>query len=902
MPFEKNGRADKYGNRYESKWVINQLLKLVDEKIAGVIVEAIGDDESGVDIWIKHNDGRLEAQQCKARNSSKDYWDFGSLNANNIIEKSMYQISRNPNNLFSLISPLACTMLNDISSRAKNTNGTPEDFYTYQIKGSGQELIRFFQSVCKELNIDPNNNSDLVKIIDYFRRFEYKQYPESSEQKAALLDKIKFLFLGNNNDLYNLLLYYIVEEDILGTEITNVKLINYIITNGFELRNCTDERTLPRIYQLNQEYKSSFIPVSNRLMQRTEFKECIKAISNGHSLIIHGHAGSGKSGATQAIIEHCESWNIPYIAIKLDKRIPDSSSEKFGKDLGLPSSLVVCLNDISKNSNGVLILDQLDALRWTKAHSRSSLDVCSEIIREVNSINTERDIYMSIVLVCRTYDLENDNNIKSLLDRKNERTFWERVILNGLDEQTVKDIVGDQYNNLSAKLRSVLKVFSSLYIWSRLEKNKNYNEFTTANDLFTEWWKQLCLNCRKDGINSSDLVAFKEQLVDIFDKQDKLFINRKLVAFYPECVEYLISNGLIVFVGANLSFTHQSMFDYFLVEKHLLKLVQKRENILEIIGGKDKQTPIRRYQLQMLLQNISDIDIDLFIDFGKQLLSSDNVRFYFKHVFLELFGQTNTVTGSVKDFLLEHLYDANYRSHIYENVIYGHFAFIKLLYDLKILDNWLSDDENKHLAVSLLSSISNTNSIFVVEVISKYLFKNEKDDEILSSCFSYNIVNDSDEMFNLRLEFYKTYPKHFNAIANLKELFKKCEDKAIELIEFMLKHKLKKDGNSIYRYEEEILNEHSDIIVNNSTLVIKKLLPLIPRFKEDDKYDYKDWLDTYAFHQGIERASISLLKKALKRFIVENSIAFWNLFSDYLGKGFVLYNELILFWTRICSN
>jgi hypothetical protein len=47
LPYETGGRADKFGNRYESRWVVNQLLRLIKEEIASVTLEAVGKEEEG---------------------------------------------------------------------------------------------------------------------------------------------------------------------------------------------------------------------------------------------------------------------------------------------------------------------------------------------------------------------------------------------------------------------------------------------------------------------------------------------------------------------------------------------------------------------------------------------------------------------------------------------------------------------------------------------------------------------------------------------------------------------------------------------------------------------------------------------------------------------------------------
>ncbi|CRH92922.1 Uncharacterised protein [Chlamydia trachomatis] len=69
MPFESGGRADKLGNRYEFNWIVLKFIDIIAEKIIAKKIEAIGEEEQGVDVWLKYKDGHKEAQQCKGRMS-----------------------------------------------------------------------------------------------------------------------------------------------------------------------------------------------------------------------------------------------------------------------------------------------------------------------------------------------------------------------------------------------------------------------------------------------------------------------------------------------------------------------------------------------------------------------------------------------------------------------------------------------------------------------------------------------------------------------------------------------------------------------------------------------------------------------------------------------------------------
>lgn len=79
MALEGGGFADKFGNSYEAIWVAKQLLRLAEEKIHSIIVEPLGDDETGVDLIIKDLHGNREFHQCKASNSYADVWSLSRL-------------------------------------------------------------------------------------------------------------------------------------------------------------------------------------------------------------------------------------------------------------------------------------------------------------------------------------------------------------------------------------------------------------------------------------------------------------------------------------------------------------------------------------------------------------------------------------------------------------------------------------------------------------------------------------------------------------------------------------------------------------------------------------------------------------------------------------------------------
>ena len=75
-------------------------------------------------------------------------------------------------------------------------------------------------------------------------------------------------------------------------------------------------------------------------------------------------------------------------------------------------------------------------------------------------------------MVCRTYDLENDHNIRGLFENSSKSDFkieWKKICVNKLTLSEVKTVVGTEYNSLSQKTRELLSTASNLYIWEQLD-------------------------------------------------------------------------------------------------------------------------------------------------------------------------------------------------------------------------------------------------------------------------------------------------------------------------------------------------------------------------------------------------------------------------------------------------
>ena len=117
--------------------------------------------------------------------------------------------------------------------------------------------------------------------------------------------------------------------------------------------------------------------------------------------------------------------------------------------------------------------------------------------------------------------------------------------------------------------------------------------------------------------------------------------------------------------------------------------------------------------------------------------------------------------------------------------------------------------------------------------------------------------------------------------------------RAIRLISFWMKHKIKSQGKYVYRYEEELFDADHSFLIANGEFVLTELLPYIPK-NNSIEIKYSEWSGRYWHKRGIERACVELVKKANAAVISKSPEKFWKYYEICMGKGYHVFNEIIL--------
>ena len=911
MPYEVGGRADKFGNRYESRWVVKQLLRLLNEEIASVTIEAIGGEEEGVDLWIKNLDGSQECHQCKARNASKEYWDLSDLAARGIFEKAKKQLDSNKNITYNLISAVAGMMLNDLSLRARNSNCNSEAFFKNQIQNSGKDVKRAFENFTRYLGLNIELINERNQAYEYLKRIYITQYADDKNAKDTLKETIKYLYIGDVEAIYSLISNYAIEIDLLGRKITTCMLDNYLLTqkNISRRQLHKDEKIIPRFEFLNSEFVSSFMPINNSIIHRAESESCYKEILGGTSIVIHGKAGNGKSGCLLELLNWLKKDDIVHLALKLDRKTPEHTSEQYGQSLGLPASPVFCLDTVSKYREAVLILDQLDAIRWTNNHSRTALEVCKEMIKEVNHLNKNRERKIILVFVCRTFDFENDSGIKLLFlnnEEKDRHSYWKDIIIGEMKDEDVKTIIGEAYNNFSQRLQVLLRTPSNLYIWTNLDEKRRNNTYITSSDLIKQWWEQLRYNFEIMGISSIQLNELKDAIVNNIDRIGKLMIPEHLLSNYSKlATEQLLSNGLLLSNGKSIGFVHQSFYDYFSVEK-MLNQVYEGVSVLDIIGPKTKQIPTKRYQLQMLFENLLDYDMDKCIGIGRELLQNEEIRFYMKYVFLEVLGQAEAISQCAEAFIKEYLNVDYWKNHILDAVLMNHHTFIKFLIREGYISTWLNSEQDMDTGFMLLRSVNTSIQDELTSLLYPFAFNNAETDNNIYRSLCWNIEDDSDKMFEFRLEILKKRPQLWNNYIHWEAILIVRPDRAIRMLDILVKIKDEKVDNRTHDLDQKAMDKFIEFAKDKPQYIWNTFMPYLAESTLNITYLYDKGLELWQSKQYMDqnygRTYVEMIKASAQALILENPKDFLMLCEPYYNNSSLIVNEILLYIMEILPN
>ncbi len=756
MSREIGGRADKDGNEYEKLWVVSLALDVLEGKATSLLWEPLGEAGLGAELLLTKLDGRREAHQCKIENGLSGKWTVADLARAGVLQAARRQLEHGGASRFVFVSQDR-SILSDFAERSRRCSNDPRTFLD-SVRSSAEhrrELTKLFET----WEFDSDETTDASRAVTLLQRLGLEHGFWEPSERDRLARNAAFLAEGEGQEIVESLGAFLTS--CLGNEVHADELRCHLKAAGFPTRDLHGvSGPIERLQRLFENALCGFL-VGDDLIPRTETQQVLDILlqKEGPRLVfLHGEAGGGKSGVLLELTRKLSDEGVPFLPLRFDVQMPQGSVTSFSRDvLELPTPPIHCLAALAGTRHSVLIIDQLDAVRWTGAHSDAAWSIAREIV-ETALTRPE----MRVVLACRTFDLDDDPRIKSWQERISRKpgvSLASRIEVKPLSEETVRSFILSQearYEDFSPRQQQLLANPHNLYLWWTLHREQAVPQnFDSKAKLMARFWgTRMRWLQEKRGIQATDIEALLDKIVGYLDAQGRLDAPSILVGSYCQVFDGLRSlNVLHEPKSGSVKFTHQSYLDYLIAERVIREALTGGRKPIDWVRQKD-QSLFRRDQLRQMLMRLREERHDLYLSTLQDLLTATDIRFHLQHLTLELLHYASPPSNQELILVQGLLTNPEWRKHAIDEVLSGSAAWFEQLDEVGVLTEWLRSDNEQTTREALLFCRFATESHpkRVESLLAGYWSTGDEAwQRRIESALPFEAQYDTDEMFLWRL-------------------------------------------------------------------------------------------------------------------------------------------------------
>lgn len=902
MSLEPGGFAEKVGNRYESSWITFQLLRLLDEKISYVQVEPLGDDEDAVDVIVGNLDGSKEHHQCKIGNISDNAWSVATLQSKELLTKGFQHILSGSKS-YKVVSRIGFRLLEDICESALNSTGSGSEFFKHQIKDISQDRIKLFNELCKKLSLDQSKSDNLDKALQFLKCFEIRQFNEDDTDHEICKLLAEKLVYEPPIHLVHFLQTYPVKCNKLREKITTHLLKTDLETHQFSFRpSPRDPHTSAVIATLNEEFDQSIEPylISQNNIYRPEFTTAVESVNTSPITLIKADAGVGKSAFLLDLKKYFIQSGTIVFPIRLDRRVPEKNINQFGEDLGFSCSPIYCLEKYSQGQEVVVILDQLDALRWTALHSSNALDICMKMVKEILLLRQHTNANIKIIMATRNFELEDDVRLKNWISSIDDDV--KQIELKLFKSDQIRPYISqfENYDQLSDEQKNILKIPLWLGIYVNLANDLGEAPtFTTKLDLIQFFIDDRFIQLTDShSISTADSEKFLNEIIDLMNHSNKLSISSTQLSNGLSTIKKaMISVGLLSEQNREISFRHQAIYDYAIGKKLFSLGLNSTEDFLTELGARNQQTLLKREHLRYALALLYEADERKFCNCIEAVLYHPEIRFHLKSLVFSVLRHIENFKAPLKKLINKIIDDTELAPHFIRLSCSGTPAFIQYLSESHYLSDCLEEDgEMQSRALELLSSVSDKAPEILINELSSFVNQSPEWNQKIYNCLCWKMSDDSEELFNFRIDLIK-YGANSHYIF-WDDLAKQYPLRALHLLELMCDEQLQIKLNSREKWSDYDTECVEKLAESHPQQVLRIFLPFLYQFfssyKADEYSDYT-WSHEYGTRTTLEefiyKCLFQLIIKASKNTSLETD-QLLQLLRSYKDNSNLIFNHI----------
>lgn len=670
---EPGAIASKLGTQFERRYAIWQLVALVTDQIVSLKWEPASGDSGGADIDLVLPSGETEHIQLKRQNRAYDRWSPASLEQERVLSAAAAYIDASENARFRFASSLPVPHLRDICDELNRHEGSDSQFIVDRIIAL-KDRNRCFKELLQKWGLQQGVDADEAIAIRRLRamRFEVVESGDSEHERIGLL--VQAAFDGDPAAVTGLLEGYL--ERHLGKTITAQPILDYLAQHGHRPR---DLRRDPQLRTTVGILRDDFIAslqerlVARTWIPRTQVEDIASQITGENPprlVLVHGKAGTGKSGVLLGIVEKLKAAGVLALPLSLSAHPMHGDPLRYGESLGLKATPAAALMAVAHDGRAVLVIDQLDALRLTTTDATAAWRQCASMLREALL-----DPKTVVVVACRTFDLDHDANIMRWRETV-ERAHPGKVsavdigTLSDSDIQPLLQSVGVAHSSLPQRLQSLLRHPGTLDAWYALARKGDVRrDLASQTQLLAALIDTYRTEAAQEpGVADADVHRAISIAREAMEQSGTLSVPEVAFDTCRAAMRACCSVGLFVKVGGAVAFPHQSYFDYLVARASLTESGGDSESIVEWV--KQGQGLERRDQLRQLLFLLHDQDAATGVAVSRAMILDPDVRFHLKHLVLGVLKEVDPISADLRALVVELLGQDAWRDHIMNRVLW----------------------------------------------------------------------------------------------------------------------------------------------------------------------------------------------------------------------------------------
>ena len=751
----RGGRADKAGNTFERLWIVSLALEVIEGHATAIQWEGLGPEGDGIEFEVRRPDGIREKHQCKIENRNEAKWTATRLAP--ILKVAKTHLESDSSVRFVFVSRDPVRVIGGLAAKANSCDDDASSFFAYCL--ASKEDRAEYQSLCASWELDSTDEADARIAMGFLRRMDFERGIWERSERRRLYLHAESLLDGNGKEVVTFV-GQLLEENI-GNTYRSDDIRNALREQGFPPLDLVSDPRIPKgIEQLQDRFRSALEPhlIGAEVLARPETELLLgRMVADGGArlLFVTGDAGSGKSGVLLDAVRLLAEEAVPHLPLRLDTQYPDTAVRKYSKEhLGLPASPGVCLRTLADGRRAVLIIDQLDAIRWTSANSDAGWELCKEIIDEALRFPN-----VSVIVAGRTVDLDDDPRIEHW--KKGKETGQvievEQLTVGRMPEEVVSSVVGRygiDHASLLAREKCLLSNAQSLQLWWRLAKDGNVGKFSSRAALLQSYWRHYRSKAvQQYGATIHDINRLLDALVGFMDTKGRLDAPNALVDQYGVAAEALRRLAILDWTSATTRFTHQSHLDYLTIERVFLRALRDEVTPIEWLRGHD-QSLFRRDQVRFLLQLLRDEDPKLYLAFLQDIFFGEGIRFHIQHLALTTLAQADPPTDAEHELVKRLWSEEPSHLHVLERVLAGHRPWLERFTDEGIIPAMLTaeDEPPRHEALFLCRRSAAVAPEWFERVLAPHWDSGDPQwAERIGSVLAHDVEHDTPTVFGWRL-------------------------------------------------------------------------------------------------------------------------------------------------------